>query len=321
MILLLAQENEPNVPYLIDLLDYQQEPWVRLNGEDIPELLQFDISLSGESGYLLDRSPVAKNKNIKLRDIRAVWSRRRGTFQPSNDLSAEHKSFVATECRTVYEGLYSLTPGARWMNNPWREREANNTFFQLMAARDVGLNIPDSIVTQSPDRARSFYFEHSGRVIVKKISKVPLFAMGNIEPVHTSEITEAELDRIEFVKYCPTLFQAKVDRLVELRVTVVEDSLFCAATEPDYNNQFGTDIRKEGLTSISFFPYSLPAEIEVKLRRLMKRLGLSFGAIDLILDESGNYVFLELNPSGQWGWTEGGTGYAIMESIADWLRD
>ena len=33
-------------------------------------------------------------------------------------------------------------------------------------------------------------------------------------------------------------------------------------------------------------------------------MGLYFGAFDFILDPDGRYVFLEMNPFGQWVWIE-----------------
>ena len=49
-------------------------------------------------------------------------------------------------------------------------------------------------------------------------------------------------------------------------------------------------------------PYILPQEINQKLIKLNKELGLEFSASDIILDKQGDYRFLECNPSGQWDW-------------------
>jgi glutathione synthase/RimK-type ligase-like ATP-grasp enzyme len=47
----------------------------------------------------------------------------------------------------------------------------------------------------------------------------------------------------------------------------------------------------------------------------MHKLGLNFGAVDMILTPDGRYVFLEINPNGQWGWVEDLTGMPISEEI------
>ena len=52
---------------------------------------------------------------------------------------------------------------------------------------------------------------------------------------------------------------------------------------------------------------------------LVRRLGLAYGAIDLVLTPDGRYVFLEINPNGQYLWIEQLTGLPISEAIAEWL--
>ena len=48
-------------------------------------------------------------------------------------------------------------------------------------------------------------------------------------------------------------------------------------------------------------------------------LGLTFGAIDLVLDEQGALQFLEINPNGEWMWIEDLVGYPIADRIASFL--
>jgi hypothetical protein len=48
----------------------------------------------------------------------------------------------------------------------------------------------------------------------------------------------------------------------------------------------------------------------------MRRLGLVYGAIDLRLTPEGRYVFLEINPSGQFLYVEHATGQPITAALA-----
>jgi hypothetical protein len=60
-----------------------------------------------------------------------------------------------------------------------------------------------------------------------------------------------------------------------------------------------------------FYPWIYkqpPNDVADKLRALMRRLGLVYGAIDLRLTEDGRYVFLEINPAGQFLYVEQQTG-------------
>jgi glutathione synthase/RimK-type ligase-like ATP-grasp enzyme len=51
----------------------------------------------------------------------------------------------------------------------------------------------------------------------------------------------------------------------------------------------------------------------------MESLGLTFGAIDLIQKPDGEFVFLEVNPNGQWLWLERMLNLGISQAVAEWL--
>ena len=68
-----------------------------------------------------------------------------------------------------------------------------------------------------------------------------------------------------------------------------------------------------------YAPHELPLEEEQRCIRLVQELGQCFGAIDLVLHPERGYVFLEINPNGQWGWIEDFTGLPIAAAFADLL--
>lgn len=55
----------------------------------------------------------------------------------------------------------------------------------------------------------------------------------------------------------------------------------------------------------------LPEQLRSQLLSLTGSCHLSFTAIDVVLDTSGQYISLEINPSGEWGWPERVTGLDI----------
>ncbi|MFN2444382.1 MAG: alpha-L-glutamate ligase, partial [Vicinamibacterales bacterium] len=66
--------------------------------------------------------------------------------------------------------------------------------------------------------------------------------------------------------------------------------------------------------------FDLPNGMADACRRLVASYGLMFGAIDLIVDATGEYYFLELNPNGQWVWVQQATGLPIREALCRVLR-
>ena len=63
----------------------------------------------------------------------------------------------------------------------------------------------------------------------------------------------------------------------------------------------------------------LPDDVVEKLRQLMRRLGIVYGAVDFRRTADGRHVFLEVNPAGQWLFVEGKTRQPIARALADLL--
>lgn len=316
MILLLSQFVEPNTSEIIDILNFYNKPWYRINGEDIPSKIHLEYDL-GNGSRIEYVSGLNESKVLELDMVKSVWARRRGMISPDEKLPENQKRFVFDECATLYRALESVT-SAQWVNNPWCDDRANNPIVQLNTAKKVGLSIPKTKVTQSKNTADSFYSECCGEVITKRITKAPIYQY-DLSMIYTSKITDEDRDNFASLALCPTMFQSKVNRLLELRITVVGNEVFAAATDIDLGNKYTVDIRASNLQKIDYYPYKLPVRVEEKILLFMEELSLVFGAIDMILTKDNNYVFIELNPIGQWGWVESATGLRITEAIAKTL--
>ena len=95
--------------------------------------------------------------------------------------------------------------------------------------------------------------------------------------------------------------------------------MLAAAIDSQATNRTRVDWRRYDLGHTPHRAIQLPPSIEGKLVALCRGLGLSYGAIDLIVTPEGEHVFLELNPAGQWHWIEQLTGLPISDAIADEL--
>jgi glutathione synthase/RimK-type ligase-like ATP-grasp enzyme len=113
------------------------------------------------------------------------------------------------------------------------------------------------------------------------------------------------------------IFQELVPEATDVRVTVVGDRLFAAAIRPPPEG-YALDYRMS-LDRALFEATDLPAEVEESIRALMRRLGLVYGAIDLLRTADGEHVFLEINPAGEWRFVEERTGQPITDAMADVL--
>jgi hypothetical protein len=320
MILLISSPSDPNIRNVIKVLDESDMPWLRLNGTDLLQKLNFDISISNicETSTMLRRRLESENL-FPMDKITAVWSRGIGSISVDPALAPEVQNFVASEIKTVVEALEFLIPQARWMNPIWSDFIAQNPIKQLLAAKQAGLTIPETLITQSAVAAKKFVANHKNKVIIKMLSNINPASLGFQKFFLTNrwnDISEKYLDNIQ---YCPTLLQAEIDRLTEIRVTVVGKHFFAAAIAPDSIQSIGVDVREGDLTTLPHAEYKLPLHIQRRIKQMMKLLSLQFCSMDLMKTHNGEYVFLDLNPCGQYGWTETLTGMPINRTIANWL--
>jgi hypothetical protein len=62
------------------------------------------------------------------------------------------------------------------------------------------------------------------------------------------------------------------------------------------------------------------AELSERMLKLTTRLGLSYGAADIVVTPDGRHVFLEINPAGEWFWLDDVFGpRALSTAIAQTL--
>jgi glutathione synthase/RimK-type ligase-like ATP-grasp enzyme len=108
-------------------------------------------------------------------------------------------------------------------------------------------------------------------------------------------------------------FQELVPDKLDVRATVVGGHLFAAECDaaPDGDWRLVSDPR--------WRPHELPPEIVARLLQLVRKLDLRFAGIDLLRAPSGDYLFIELNPNGEWGWLQQQLGLPLATVLTELL--
>jgi glutathione synthase/RimK-type ligase-like ATP-grasp enzyme len=233
-----------------------------------------------------------------------------------------HRSFVQATSQRYLEGLYALTHCLWLPAKPEVDRLADNKLTQLAVARDIGFSIPDTLVTNRPGDALDFFQRHASSIISKSL--VNMEVMVQDQPhviVYTRPVHRRDLLQVDSVRHAPVIFQAYVPKSIELRVTVVHEQALAASIASQDGRLTRHDWRHYDDHRVRYSRFDLPRDVKRMCISLVRRLGLGFGAIDLILTPDGEFVFLEINPNGQWGFVEMATGLPIGEAIADALTE
>lgn len=198
---------------------------------------------------------------------------------------------------------------AIWINNPVDVYRAENKMYQLCIAEECGFKIPKTQVTNSS----GIQIDDETEYIVKSLDTALFYDLENGKEMFTysNVVRGAELKQYD-LKSAPVFVQEFLQPKVDCRITFVDGKIFPVKIQKDGHGIYG-DWRfyKEQLEYILF---ELPKVIEYKIVALMNKLYLKFGGIDLAYVD-GEYYFIEINPTGEWGWLEVKTGMEISSAI------
>lgn len=315
LVLIVSTEFDPHVDILVKSLTERRLPFIRFNTENYPLRSSLAISFSGSKHT--EKLKVPNNNLVRGDDITSIWYRRPAAFEFPPQFSPQARTFADRETAATIRGLWSLLD-CTWVNHPDHNRIAEIKLNQLKKAIQLGLEIPKTIVTNNPAEARRFVNKLGGNVIVKSLSGG--FVPDDTAPISifTNVLDPEGIKNLGDVRYTPTLFQEYIPKSLEIRATVVGNKVFAAEIHSQANPNTLQDWRHDTL-NLPHKIHQLPEDIAQKCLALVRSFNLNFGAIDIILTPKDRYVFLELNPNGQWAWVEDLTGLPIADALIDVL--
>ncbi|WP_028476766.1 hypothetical protein [Nocardia sp. CNY236] len=259
------------------------------------------------ASFRLDRLGTARSVShrIGLDDMRSVWWRRPRPTRVPTGVHPSDNTFRQAQCDAFVQGLLWSIP-ARWINDPSADRIATRKIVQLETALRAGFAVPETLITNDPDEARSFVESRPSSVVYT----CPGASCAGISP--TRIVSKTDFATLAAIRSAPTTFQDHIDGAYDFRVVWVDGVEWTVRTEshPDLDH---ADPRLEASVG------HLPAGVSKSLATLMGALGLSFGVIELRLARDGEYYFLEVDPRGEFAHLEIETGLPIVRSLANLL--
>lgn len=306
--LVLTYADDTHVRYVERHL---QRSFITIDPEAISTGTELSFRVAGGKTHI-----VYDGKN--LNEVGVVWYRKPASVRYIKlPVRPEHALYSSVSLERHVNLLKASFQSAFWVSDYYAIQKAANKSFQQVMASSLGFRVPDTITTSNPKAAAAFIKAHNA-VVVKSTSPFPPNRkIASILP--TRLITNADSDDLSGLHLAPSIFQEAIPTQADLRVTVVGEEVFPAIIYDKGVEEF-TEIRdwrmaydQEGM---KFAPYEITKEVREQCVSLVKRLGLQFGAIDLILDKKGQLWFLEINPNGQWAFIEEDTGQPIGKSIA-----
>jgi len=312
-ILILSNKWDISVDYVIKILNEKKLPYLRLNTEDlIKKECTFTIP---KLSYKISN----QGNTYDLRDITSILLRRPGKpfefLRKENQPSESIKNFATDQWHSFLTCLQSLED-ILWINNPQKNTFAESKMNQLILAEKIGLKIPDTCITTSKTELNDFWNRHDGKIIAKALY-APLIKENTDEFfIFSNKLQDISDISDEELSLAPTIFQEELTKKTDYRLTIVGNDSFCVKiTFPKESNNLDWRTVKE---EISYEVADLPSDVIKKCHKLVRDLGLVFGAIDIV-ESNNEFYFLEINPSGEWGWLQKNADVPIAEALVDYL--
>jgi hypothetical protein len=300
MIFILTNSQDTTATYLVSVLEKSKIPFIRLDTDCLISRIAVKYSNAKPSiridGHWYDETHVDH-----------IWYRRPEQLKDCRFDDSPESQYTRSEWTEFVECFFAHVPISKWINHPSRNALASRKLEQLTTAVDLGFQIPDTLATQEPDELRRFFEKYSGQVIIKPLSSGYIERKGDERDslIYTNQVFEKNLEHIEDLKVCPSLFQQYVSKHSDVRITVVDSDIhavkMCAK---DPTGAQRCDIRRNNMEDVKYEPISLPDPIRGYVKKLMRHYGLRFGAIDMAVSNTGDWYFFEINPNGQWAWLD-----------------
>jgi hypothetical protein len=173
-------------------------------------------------------------------------------------------------------------------------------------------------VTNDPGEVRAFRDAH-GEIVAKMLTPLSVGMEHQEFFVRTSLVREEDLAHLDSLRHAPMVFQALVPKSVELRVACVGRRAFAGSIDASKSERGKVDWRLARPDEVRWERGEVPESVAAGIFELMESLDLRSGAVDLIRRPDGAHVFLEINPTGEWGMLERDLGLPISEALAEEL--
>lgn len=319
-ILIISKDGiENSTEDVMDWLWYMGHNVVRINGEIFE---QNNIKVTYIDNVL---SFEIHNKIFKLQ-YDSIWLRRWSDNGWINILKAlsgfdeylyDAINNISSELGSVRDLFLSNLKSKNILTNPSQLKV--NKLVVLKIAGEIGLNIPDYILTTTKEDVLKFANKYS-KVIVKDINYQFSLQTESKSYLSYAELVDKAFEAVIPENFMLSLIQEYIEKSIEIRCFFLNNVIYSMAIFSQADEKTSIDFRKYNYIKPNrTVPYRLPEEIEDKIKQLMTTLNLTTGSIDIIKSVDNKYYFLEVNPVGQFGMVSYPCNYNLEKAIASYL--
>lgn len=326
MILILSEKGDGSTNIVIEWLVALHKKYMRLNYDDERAKFMF---------LDLDRNKVLfkyRDKVINILDVTTLWYRRKGLSLRSLNINSKilnetifiddlyyQKRHITKESNKLIDFmLFSLDQKCKVIGN-YKNSDLNKLHI-LMVAKHCGIEIPKTYVVSNKNDLIDIIEREEKNIITKAIDNGLYYITKRFGYYsYTEKLTLNDAKRLPN-HFFPSLIQIEIKKKYEIRSFYLKGEFYSMAIFSQNDKDTSVDFRKYNIKKPNrTVPYSLPGLIKKKLQTILDGLNLNTASIDLIVDKDSKYIFLEINPIGQFSMVSYPCNYYLEKKVAEIL--
>ncbi len=315
MIVIFSNQNDSSTSEVIRWLIKDNHPFIRIDIEEKVSITKLKINNEKEDYQLC-----YKDQRVNLSDIKSIWYRRGGMSFAEESFKFDNntqKKYAHHDFSILREYVFKKLGEKKSISN-YNSRSVNK-LIALDNAKQSGLNIPDTLITSDKKELQVFIKKHKN-IITKAISESPI----NLESrsfFYTERVNEKLINDLPQT-FFTSLFQECLDKTLEIRTFYMHEKLYSMAIFSQSDEQTSVDFRRyKDASPNRNVPFKLPRKVERNVIKFMKAIRLDCGSLDFVYTKEKKFVFLEVNPVGQFGMVSYPCNYRLEREIANYLAD
>lgn len=300
-ILIITSSIDCTVDYIIQT--NKNTKFFRLNVDCINE---YDLYIGNKQDVWIIKD-LKNNITLFKNNVISIYFRK-PMFPDLSIYDDSYHSMIQKDILALINGIADTFDG-KVLSRPCILRLSENKISQLIFSINNNFLIPESFIGNSNETQKEFNHFKS---IIKPITTGKVYTESECELYQTSYF-KFENDDISLT---PVYLQKYIEKKYEVRITII-NSIFYTVRIDTMNK---LDWRKD-YDNHKYMLIECPEKIKQQCLAMLKYFNLDFGAFDYIVTPDNDWVFLEVNPNGQWLWLEESLNLDISKQIVQYLLE
>jgi hypothetical protein len=305
-VMILGAPEEAHAAYILSKIQKRGQSAFFFDTRRFPSQIKLNVLVGNASGstqslgFLEDTQAQLR---IPLENINAVYWRYHYGIQTPPEITDNFLAGMAHREIESALGSFFRMLNCRWLNSP--AAIAMHVFkpYQSHVMHQLGLRVPQTLISNDPSGVQDFYHQLNGQVIYK-----PVRGGAHTQQLNSDDLTK---ERLAELAQAPVQFQEMIEG-VDIRVYLIGEETFAAEIR-------SSTLDFRGDPNAAIVPVELPDAIRQQCRQAADALMLGYSGIDIRRTPAGDYVFLECNPCPMFMHFENMTGYPISDRLVDLL--